>query len=168
MLNSIRFKTAIALGVCAAAFATPATAGSANANLGVSATVNANCSVTTNPVAFGAVDTLSASPVLGTGSVEVTCTKNTGWTAAAGIGAGSGATFATRRMTFSGNTLDYMLYRDSARTEIWGDGTSSTFTVAGTGSGAVQSFTVYGRVPGSQTSAPAGAYADTVAITITY
>jgi len=167
-MNPIRIKSALVIGACAAAFATPATAGSGGANLGVSATVNSNCSITANPVAFGAVDTLSASPVLGTGSVNVTCTKNTGWTASANIGTGSGATFATRRMTFSGNTLDYMLYRDSARTEIWGDGTSSTFTVTGTGSGAAQSFTVYGQVPGSQSSAPAGAYADTVAVTITY
>ena len=45
---------------------------------------------------------------------------------------------------------------------------SSTFTVTGTGSGALQSFNVYGRVPGSQSSAPPGGYNDTVGITITY
>lgn len=167
-MNPIRIKSALAIGACAAAFASPAFAGTTSTSLGVSATVNANCSVVANPVAFGIVDTLSATPVLGTGSIDVTCTSGTGWTATADAGAGSGATLATRRMTFSGNTLDYMLYRDAGRTQVWGDGTSSTFTVTGTGSGALQSFNVYGRVPGSQSSAPPGGYNDTVGITITY
>lgn len=168
MLNSIRFKTALAALACAATFATPASAGSQQTSLGVSATVNANCTVSANAVDFGTVDTLSASAVNGTGSVSVTCTNGTGWTAAADIGAGSGATFATRRMTYSGNTLNYTLYRDSGRTQVWGDGTGSTYTIANTGSGSAQSFTVYGRVPGGQSSAPAGGYTDTVGVTITY
>jgi spore coat protein U-like protein len=167
-MNPIRIKTALAIGACAAAFATPASAATQTTNLGVSATVTANCSVTASPVAFGNVDTLSATPVLGTGSVSVTCTNGTGWTATSDVGGGSGATFAVRRMTFSGNTLNYTLYRDAARAEVWGDGTGSTFSVGGTGSGAAQSFTVYGRVPGSQASAPPGGYSDTVGVTITY
>jgi spore coat protein U-like protein len=167
VLNSIRFKTAIVFGACAA-FATPASAGTQSANLGVSATVTANCSVSTTAVGFGTVDTLSASEKLGTGSVSVTCTSGASWTAAADIGAGSGATFATRRMTSSGNTLNYTLYTDSNRTIVWGDGTGTTATVGNTGSGSAQAFTVYGRVPGGQSSAPAGSYADTVGVTITY
>lgn len=168
MMNSIRFRTAILVGCCAAGLATPASAGTQGTTIGVSATVTANCTVSAAPVAFGSVDTLSATAVDGTGSVSVTCTNGTGWTAAADIGGGSGASFATRRMTYSGNTLNYTLYRDSGRTQVWGDGTGSTFTIANSGSGAAQSFTVYGRVPGSQASAPAGAYNDTVNVTITY
>ena len=167
MLNSIRFKAATIVGACAA-FTTPAYAGSQGTTIGVSATVTANCTVSALPVAFGSVDTLSASPVDATGSVSVTCTNGTGWTAAADAGGGSGASFATRRMTYSGNTLNYTLYRDAARSQVWGDGSGSTFTVANTGSGSAQSFTVYGRVPGGQSTAPAGGYNDTVNVTITY
>jgi spore coat protein U-like protein len=168
-MNRIRITIALVAGTCAAALgATPALADSKQTSLGVSATVNANCTVSANAVGFGDVDTLSASAVNGSGSVVVTCTNGTGWTAAADIGAGSGATFATRRMTVSGNTLNYTLYRDSGRTQVWGDGTGSTFTVAGTGSGSAQTITVYGQIPGGQSSAPAGLYTDTVGVTITY
>jgi spore coat protein U-like protein len=168
VINSTRVRTAILVGCCAAGFATPASAGTQGTTIGVSATVTANCAVSAAPVGFGSVDTLSASPVDASGSVSVTCTNGTGWTAAADVGGGSGASFATRRMTYSGNTLNYTLYRDSGRTQVWGDGTGSTYTVGNTGSGAAQSFTVYGRVPGGQSSAPAGGYNDTVNVTITY
>jgi len=167
-MNPIRFKTAIIVGACAAAFAAPASAGTQNTNLGVSATVNANCTVSAAPVDFGTVDTLSATAVLGSGSVTVTCTSGTSWTAAADVGGGSGATFATRRMTDGGNTLDYTLFRDAARTQVWGDGSGTTFTVGNTGSGSAQTFNVYGRVPGGQSSVPAGGYSDIVGVTITY
>jgi spore coat protein U-like protein len=168
VLNSIRIKTALVVGACAASFATPATAGSKDTSLTVNATVSANCSISAAPVNFGPVDTLTATAVDGTGGVTVTCTNGTGWTAAADIGAGSGASFATRRMTSSGNTLNYTLFTDSNRSIIWGDGTGVTATVGNTGSGAAQVFTVYGRVPGGQSSAPAGSYSDTVNVTITY
>jgi spore coat protein U-like protein len=167
VLNSIRLKTATIVGACAA-FASPAYAGTQATTIGVSATVTANSSVSALPVAFGSVDTLSASPVDATGSVSVTCTSGTGWTAAADVGGGTGATFASRRMTSSGNVLNYTLYRDSGRTQVWGDGSGTTYTVGNTGSGAGQTFTVYGRVPGGQSSAPAGGYNDTVNVTITY
>ena len=169
-MYSIRTKTALAVGLCASAmaFATPASAESRGTGLGVSARVTAKCTVAANPVAFGDIDTLDATPVLGAGSVDVTCTNGTGWTATADVGGGAGATFAARRMTSASNTLTYTLYRDAARTQIWGDGTNSTFTVTGSGSGALQNFSVYGRMPGGQSSAPAGLYTDVVNVTITY
>ena len=79
-----------------------------------------------------------------------------------------GATVAARKMTSGANTLNYALYKDSARTTLWGDGTLSTASITGTGTGAAQANTIYARVPGSQTTVPTGAYADTVAITITF
>jgi spore coat protein U-like protein len=168
-MNTIRITAALVAGACSAALATtPAFADSKGTQLNVSASVTANCAIAANPVDFGPVDTLSSSPVLGTGSVDVTCTNGTGWSAAADVGGGSGASFATRKLTSSGNTLNYTLFRDSGRTEVWGDGSGSTFTVTGTGSGAQQSFTVWGQIPGGQASAPAGSYTDVVNVTITY
>ena len=62
--------------------------------------------------------------------------------------------------------LGYAMYRDSARTLNWG-ATAGTDTVGGTGSGAAQTLTDYGRVAGSQYVAP-GAYTDTITATITF
>jgi len=146
----------------------PAIAGSTSSNLSVSATVNAQCTVTTGAVAFGTYNPLAATSNDATGTLNVTCTNGTPWTAAAGVGTGTGASMATRRMTSGSNLLDYVLYTDSGRTTVWGDGSSSTSTVGSTGTGAAQPTTIYGRLPGGQSSAPVGSYADTVAVTIAF
>lgn len=168
MLNPFRVKTAMLVAASAAAFAVPAHAGSQSSPLAVNATVTANCTISTSALAFGSVDTLSGSPVLGTGGVTITCTSGTGWSAAADAGAGSGATLDTRRMTAGSDTLNYMLYTDSGRTTVWGDGSGSTAAITSTGSGSAQSVTIYGRVPAGQTGVPAGSYSDTVGVTVTY
>ena len=169
MFISTRRTTALILGVLGAAtFSTPALAGTASSTLSVNATVTANCTVSTTALNFGSVNTLSASAVDGTGGVTVTCTNGSAWTAAADAGSGTGATLATRRLTSGGNALNYALYTDAGRSTVWGDGTGSTATVGNTGSGSAQTFTVYGRIAGGQNGAPAGTYADTVSVTITY
>jgi spore coat protein U-like protein len=167
VLKSARIKYAVVL-VAFASLAAPASAATVSSSLSVSANVTANCTISTSALNFGSVDTLSASPVDGTGGITVTCTNGTAWTAAADIGSGSGASFAARRMSQGANTLNYSLYTTAARTTVWGDGTGTTATFGNTGNGAAQNVTVYGRIPGSQTSAPAGGYADTVSVTVTY
>lgn len=82
-------------------------------------------------------------------------------------GTTSGGTIAARLMTDSSNTLSYNLYTDVTYTTVWGDGTGGSSPVAGTGSGSLQSLTVYGRVPSGQ-GEPTGSYSDTVTATITY
>ena len=160
-------------GLCAgillvAATATPAFAATTSTTLNVSATVTANCTVSSSALAFGSVNPLSGSNVDGTGGITVTCTNGTGWTAAAGVGSGSGATFASRRMTAGANLLNYNLYTDAARTTVWGDGSGSTAMFSNSGTGVAQAVTVYGRVPSGQVTVPPGAYADTVSVTVTY
>jgi spore coat protein U-like protein len=68
----------------------------------------------------------------------------------------------TRSMTSGGNTLNYQIYKDSARTQVWGNGTDgNVLTVdlaadnAGNASG---SSTMYGRILTGQTTAPTGSY----------
>lgn len=171
-MDRITFARRLAAGGLALAsfgLATPALAQStASSNLSVTATVTANCSVTTSPVAFGSVDTLSGTNVDASGGITVTCTSGTGWTASANAGSGSGASLLTRRMTAGSNTLNYSLYTNSTRTTAWGDGTGSTGTIANSGTGSAQAITIYGRVPAGQGTVPAGSYADTVAVTVTY
>lgn len=159
-------RTALILG----AYALPqaALAATATSSLNVTATVTANCTVSTSALAFGSVNVIGGSNVDGTGGLTITCTNGTAWSAAAGIGSGSGASFTNRRMTAGANLLNYNLYTTTARTIVWGDGTASTGTLSGTGTGGAQSVTVYGRVGSGQTGVPAGSYADTVAVTVTY
>jgi spore coat protein U-like protein len=167
----MRYRSSIAAalaGTAAMLGSAPAIAGTTNSNIAVSATVNAQCTVTTAAVAFGAYNSLGSADNDATGSLNVTCTNGAAWTAAAGAGTGTGATIAGRKMKSGSNLLNYGLYTDSARTTVWGDGTSSTQTVGTTGSGSAQAITIYGRVPGGQSSAPVGSYADTVSVTIAF
>jgi spore coat protein U domain-containing protein, fimbrial subunit CupE1/2/3/6 len=168
MLSTIRFGALAAAAILLGAAPTAARAGTASSSMSVTATVTANCTVSTSALAFGNVDTIAGSNVDSTGGLTVTCTNGTAWAAAAGVGSGSGASFANRKMTAGANLLNYNIYTTAARTTVWGDGTSSTATIGGTGTGAAQNVTVYGRVASGQSSVPAGAYADTVAVTVTY
>lgn len=150
--------------------ATPSNATTATGSLGVSATVTSNCALSTTAVAFGNINVTANSNTDNTGGLSVTCTSGTAWTASADAGVGTGATLATRVMLNGTNALNYALYTDSARTTVWGSGAtgSSTSTITGTGTGAAQANTIYARVPSGQTGVPAGAYADTVGVTVTY
>lgn len=153
-----------AAGLCLAAL--PAFAQSSSATFSVTATVLAGCTVVGGiPLAFGTV-----SPGVQADSstvVTATCTVGTPYSLSLDAGTGSGATVADRRMTSGADTLAYRLYRDAGRTLLWGDGTSGTTAASSTGTGLLQSFTVYGRVPASA-SASVGVYADTITVTATY
>jgi len=172
MNRIINARRLVAGSLAAASFglAAPALAQSSpqQSNLTVSATVTANCSLSTSPVEFGDINTISGSSIDAAGGITVTCTGGTAWTASAGAGSGSGATLLSRRMTSGSNTLNYMLYTNSGRTTIWGDGTGTTGRITGTGSGSSQAITVYGRIPSGQGSVPAGIYGDTVQVTLSY
>jgi spore coat protein U-like protein len=82
-------------------------------------------------------------------------------------GGTTGGTPTNRKMSKGAERVTYGLYKDNARTQPWGDAGTPGSTVAGTGTGAAQPLTVYGRVP-PQTTPSAGVYTDTVVVTITY
>jgi spore coat protein U-like protein len=166
--RSFRIVSVTAL-IAGAMVAQPALAATTTGTMAVNATVTSNCAVTATPVAFGNVNVTVLTDVDASGTFSVTCTNGTDWTASAGVGSGAGATLAVRKMTKGTDVLDYALYTDTERTTIWGDGVGgTTATVTGTGSGSAQSNTIYGRVPSGQTAALAGAYADSVTVTVTY
>lgn len=145
------------------------------ANLPVSASVSANCAISTSAVAFGAYDpaVANASTALDNqGSVTVTCTSGASTTITLGEGdnanAGSTAAVPLRRMSDGAGTphyLSYFLYQDGGRSTVWGD-TGGT-GVAHTGTGTSTAINVYGRVTGGQ-NVPTGSYADTVVATVTF
>lgn len=113
---------------------------------------------------FGNVGVLSAN-IDQTSTINIQCTSGQAYNIGLNRGV-TGASVAARQMSAAGSTINYSLSTDAARTINWGE-TIGTDTVAGLGNGAVQSYTVYGRVPPQTTPAP-GTYTDTVTVTITY
>src|SRR2546428_3479950 len=141
--------TAIALAQLMAA---PIFAAVSTANLNVTASVGASCTITTLAVAFGSYDPVGANlsaPLSGTGTVTVSCTRG----AAATIDLGNGSDFgsAARRMSSGSDFLGYGLYKDSARTQVWGSGMAGgTMTSYFALTKGATAFTVYGGVPQGQ------------------
>lgn len=160
-------KIAAAISLCALFAAPQAQAATAPGTLGVTAIVLNVCVVATTPVVF-ANYTLLQTDV--TGLITVTCTgAPASYTIGLGAGNAAGATTATRKMTSltTATLLSYGLFRDAARTQNWGENIN-TDTLDVTGPGAIGLYTVYGRLPPNQNSVAAGAYLDTVAVTVNY
>lgn len=145
---------------------TAASAQTATTTMNVSATVVKVCNVSTTSLAFGSYLATSASANTASATISVTCTNGTGYEVALDAGSGSGATTSTRRMTNSGDTLAYQLFRDASYSLNWG-ATSGGDVLSSSGSGALVTHTVYGRIATGQFRT-AGSYSDTVTITVTY
>ena len=168
MKTTFRLIAVGSVVVASAAIAQPAVASDTD-TIAVSATVTKNCIIDASALAFDDVNTLSGQPVDAAGTIDVTCTNETPWTASANAGQAKGATFGERKLMSGENELNYALYTNSARTTLWGDGeTEGSGTLGDTGSGSSQQKTFYGRIAANQTSAPAGVYNDTVTVTVSY
>lgn len=142
----------------------------------------ATCSVSAVGVSFGSYDPFSPLTTDATGQVIVECGPSTltetlvGFSVSyvAALSPGSAGSFQPRRMQSGGSVLDYNLYRDSARSAIWGNGSGGTNTVSGSlgallplGQTVSRTHTVYGRIFPQQ-NIPAGAYTDTLTVTLTF
>jgi spore coat protein U-like protein len=143
-------------------------AGTSTTTFPVSAVINSACSVTASALSFGAYNPTSGSPLDGTSAISVYCTVGSAYAVALDVGTGGGA-YAARTIANGANVLDYNLYTSGAHTTVWGDGTGSTSTVAGSGSGLLTASTqtVYGRVSALQDK-PAGTYTSTITVTVTF
>jgi spore coat protein U-like protein len=132
----------------------------------VQMTVQSSCVInSTSTMDFGTAGVLTTN-VDSTSTLAVQCTNTTPYDIGLDVGLGTGATVAVRKMTSGSATVNYSLYKDSARTVLWGN-TIGTDTQHATGNGGSQSYTVYGRVPAQTTPAAAG-YTDTITVTVTY
>lgn len=132
-----------------------------------SATVASRCTLSSaTDLDFGNVPGAVSSDRDQNSTVTFTCTGRTAWNV--GLDNGLHASGPVRRMR-RGTSADYVryeLYRDAPRNLRWGT-TAGADTASGTGTGTAQSVTVYGRVPAGQV-VPAGSYADTITVTVTY
>jgi spore coat protein U-like protein len=147
------------------------TAATATADLSVTATVVANCLISTTAVNFGDYDPISANASANLdaqGIVSTTCTAGSSPTITLAQGtnpaAGSTAAAPLRQMATGSNRLSYHLYSDPGRTAVWGD----TGVATPVQDGATPKInTVYGRIPLGQIK-PVGTYADVVTATVAF
>lgn len=127
----------------------------------------ASCTISTTAVSFGTYNVFGPAPLDSTGSVTYTCTGNAHVTIS--LDSGGAGTFNPRRMLNNSEALSYNLYRDAARTNIWGDGTGGTtiYTDPNPRNGQGITVTIFGRIPAGQ-DVSAGSYSNTVAATINF
>jgi spore coat protein U-like protein len=155
--------------------ATPATCNTSmadNFSFLVTANVAKSCLVTADPLNFGTVNGLPGQADRDqTSTISVTCTTPTAYTVAltpsSGSTAGAGAMTPTGGVPGNADTVPYSLYRNAARTAVWGSITG-TNTVAGTGNGLAQVLTLYGRVLGTSANVRPDSYRDVVTVNVTY
>lgn len=165
--KGIRVNIAVLVFLLVLPAVTPACAATDTDTFQVSITIQGACQVVaTNTLDFGTQGIL-ASDIDATTTLSVQCTDGTAYDIGLDAGTGAGATIATRKMTGPASaTIDYLIYSDPGRTQLWGVSIPAD-TVSGTGDGAQQDYTVYGRVPG-QTTPAAGTYTDTITVTVTF
>jgi len=135
----------------------------ASTTTSITGSVAAICTVSAGTLGFG---TYSGAVLNATAGITVNCSNGAGYQV--GLDDGANPSGTARRMAGPGTArLSYQLFRDSARTLAWGDGSALGARVGGTGSGSNQSLTVYGRIPAGQ-SVAAGSYTDSVVVTVEY
>ncbi|ABI56131.1 spore coat U domain-containing protein [Alkalilimnicola ehrlichii MLHE-1] len=133
------------------------------------------CSISADPLAFGQYDPITGAQVDGASEVSVSCSLlglvSLLVSYEISLDPGTGGSYHPRALSSATDTLDYNLYVDTARTEIWGDGTDDTATVTDSYTLGVLTVTryypVYGRVFADQNVA-AGVYDDTITATVEF
>ena len=130
----------------------------------VAARAEADCAISTTPVAFGTYNVFSATPRDANGTVQINCTPREDIQVT--LSRGSSSVFNPRTLRSGTNIVNYNLFRDAARTQIWGDGTAGTFTVTGNNVRNT-TLTIFGRVPALQ-DATIGNYSDTIVATVIF
>jgi spore coat protein U-like protein len=129
-------------------------------------------------VNFGTVVKFSEAPnapVTTQGTIRTTCSSGSPYTIYLGDGGQRLASGGNRQMKDSSGTnrLPYQLYKDSSLTQIW-DASGGTTTLngaggqSGVGTGAAVDWPVYGQIPQVTLPSQAGAYSDTVVVTVAY
>lgn len=137
------------------------------------ATIPANANVSATTLNFGSTSTLSSN-VDSTATISVQATNTTPYSIGLGNGTNASGSQRRARLGATANFINYNLFTDSGRSQAWSTSTSTTSCtggagtcVLGTGTGASQNTTVYGRVP-SQSVPAAGTFTDTVVVTVTF
>jgi spore coat protein U-like protein len=129
------------------------------------------CRITVTPFNFGIYSPIAPAHLDVIGQLDVRCQAQPGsFTVILGPGI-SGNQLARTMSAGGASILNYNLYRDPARTQIWGDGTPPTFVVSGVrtdrGRPTFYNYPIFGRVFANQAPAP-GQYSDTIVATVLF
>ena len=133
-----------------------------------------SCSYTVTDMNFGLIDTLSGTAATSTATLTMTCSGSLPLLLpilvcphfASGTGGASSA--AARQMASGANSLNYQLYSDPGMSVVWGSYNwpyasrppPQTLSPNLFGSSS-DTATIYGRVPGGQSTVPPGTYLST-------
>lgn len=143
----------------------PAFASSVNTTMPVTATTLATCAVVAQPLVFGTLNQIGGAATDSQTTVVVTCTPGVAYDVGLDQGAHSDANGRHMLSALTTSTIPYLLYSNASRTTAWGN-TVGTNTVTGTATAIPATLTVYGRVPANAPIVAAGAYTDTVTVTV--
>ena len=122
------------------------------------------CTLNVTGVNFGSYDVFNNSALDTTGNIDVNCPSGVGYSMALTAG---GGTHTQRVMNSGAHRLNYNLYTAANRAVVWGDATSGTVTVNGTGIGESVNHAVYGRIPALQ-NVHAGSYSDIIIVELNF
>ena len=122
------------------------------------------CTLNVTGVNFGSYDVFSNTPLDSTGNIDVNCPSGVGYSMALTAG---GGTHTQRVMGSGAHRLNYNLYTAANRAVVWGDATSGTVTVNGTGIGVNVNHAVYGRIPALQ-NVHAVSYSDIIIVELNF
>ena len=119
-------------------------------------------------VAFGNYNVFTTTADDSTGTITYRC-NSTATNISISLSDGSSSTFSPRTLRKGSEVLQYNLYRNAARTTIWGDGTGGTsvYYAANPPNNSNVNVTIYGRIPAQQ-DVSAGNYSDTVSAVINF
>ena len=132
----------------------------------ITGSVVADCRINTTNIGFGNNGLLNT-VLSANGSISVQCTNGSPYTIALDKGSTPTGTLTDRQMKSGSNVVHYQLYKEAAFANVWGDSTSGTALVSGTGTGNSQTWTVYAKVP-IQTTPAVGTYTDTITATVSF
>jgi spore coat protein U-like protein len=155
----------VSLGaVLLAATGSPANAATASGTLSVSVVVQPSCTVAGATLDFGTYSSGQAGDLTGFARINYNNCP-TGQLRFELNGGANGTTTARKLSDGKGGLLNYGVFRDSARTQNFGQGSDAKLvTLSAPGSGQIS---IYGKIPGGQVVA-GGTYTDTVVITLDF
>jgi spore coat protein U-like protein len=159
----MRFSSTVrsaALAVAAVfVLATAAYASTATTTMTVASAVASNCSIAAAPLSFGTYN--GTADVHASAAVTANCTSTTQY----GITLSSANSYKLNGTGSNTTYLNYVLTQSDYSTSLAG---VLVAALAATGTGANQSYTVYGKIASGQTTAQPDTYSDTVTLTVTY
>ncbi|KPC49869.1 Csu type fimbrial protein [Amantichitinum ursilacus] len=133
----------------------------------VSLTLQAACTITSSALNFGTQGVLTSAINQST-SLSVTCTNAAPYSIGLDAGNVTGSAVSSRLLQAGagGPTVAFQLYKDSSRSQIWGN-TVGVDAATGVGNGSAQTLSVYGQIAPQSTPA-AGTYSSTITATISF